>query len=611
MANIDLQEDVYNELKLNYGTLNLHGSNLNPNDPSLRITGPTTTSPSSGALVISGGAGISGDLNIGGKFVSEKGDYTGYTAYGNSSGDKTHLLYQMEPIISQTVSIIAKTKISGEDAMNTINFSASSSLTGGGGIIGITFSCNHEIDSGSTHTSPVENIPRIDVYDATAIVETITISQEIYNNLQEIGTGYAFGDFKPTDPGSLLALYTPIGDGSASDNYWICICKNIYYDPDNILATSDTVAYNSGDGTLWCKFVFSTPITLDTSAVYSFCLKSDTYHMVAPYNFIFPVPDDQRWGIWNMGDPPKGHLEALYNNRQCVFKLVQSVIKPMVDICLYVGNVDTSVSDVKISNNKTILACQEITAPSLPVIYTTKTSPPNITKHLGSVEAEQIIVNGIASFLNTDQAVSATTGSIICSGGIGLEKDLTTNGGINIILDTDAGSVTSGSLITRGGLGVGKSIFCGGSLNVIPTTQSTSITSGAAIIAGGVGIGKNLFVGSSLFLTQGSLTIPAGTGPFNNISIPNQNIIIMINNADIDANLTGFIVGTGNINGHKLDFYCDSGNRFILKELDIGSASSNQLKMCVGGDLSLNPPCYFSLLYLTTYSKWIVIAQRP
>lgn len=91
--------------------------------------------------------------------------------------------------------------------------------------------------------------------------------------------------------------------------------------------------------------------------------------------------------------------------------------------------------------------------------------------------------DGVQTFSNTSESTSTVTGAIICSGGLGLAKNLYVGGAFNLtgaasILDgTDSSSSITGSIVTNGGLGVGKNIYAGGN-GVFTGTLGASNLSG-------------------------------------------------------------------------------------------------------------------------------------
>ena len=68
----------------------------------------------------------------------------------------------------------------------------------------------------------------------------------------------------------------------------------------------------------------------------------------------------------------------------------------------------------------------------------------------------------------------------------------------------DATDSNSGSLITTGGAGIQKSLFVDGVTHLTNTTQSTSKTTGGIIISGGMGVSRNITIGSNIILDTGN-----------------------------------------------------------------------------------------------------------
>lgn len=101
----------------------------------------------------------------------------------------------------------------------------------------------------------------------------------------------------------------------------------------------------------------------------------------------------------------------------------------------------------------------------------------------------------------TTQSTSTTSGALVVDGGLGIAKNLSVGGSLNvqnglqITTTTPSTSSSSGAFLLSGGLGISH------------TTDATSYTSGGALsIAGGVAIEKRLFVQDSI-LTRGQMII--------------------------------------------------------------------------------------------------------
>jgi hypothetical protein len=77
---------------------------------------------------------------------------------------------------------------------------------------------------------------------------------------------------------------------------------------------------------------------------------------------------------------------------------------------------------------------------------------------------------------------------------------------------TDSNSSSTGALVVSGGVGIAKNLTVSGNLNVLGqetitnTTDSTSSSTGALIVSGGVGIGKNLTVSGNAIINQIKVT---------------------------------------------------------------------------------------------------------
>jgi fibronectin-binding autotransporter adhesin len=134
----------------------------------------------------------------------------------------------------------------------------------------------------------------------------------------------------------------------------------------------------------------------------------------------------------------------------------------------------------------------------------------NITSTAGSVQ-----------FTNTTQSTSVSTGSVVIGGGLGLGGNIFVGGVATFTNTTATSSVTTGSIVTPGGLGVGGGMYLGGVLNITSAAGSTTPTTGSFITAGGAGIGQNLNVGGNAIVNGalsvvGNISSTGGTVHFTN-----------------------------------------------------------------------------------------------
>ena len=144
----------------------------------------------------------------------------------------------------------------------------------------------------------------------------------------------------------------------------------------------------------------------------------------------------------------------------------------------------------------------------------------------GTIDGNLIVGGTITSSAgvqssNTTESTSTTTGAFVIGGGLGIGGNIFIGGVGNFTNTTPTTSTTTGSIVTSGGIGASGGMYLGGVFNGMDTTGSTSPTTGAAIIAGGVGIGENLNVaGNGVFSgslsVAGNISSTGGTVTFTN-----------------------------------------------------------------------------------------------
>jgi hypothetical protein len=124
--------------------------------------------------------------------------------------------------------------------------------------------------------------------------------------------------------------------------------------------------------------------------------------------------------------------------------------------------------------------------------------------------------------LDTTESTTKDTGSIITEGGIGVEKNISAGGNLNIsgnytlplkVTDvTDSTTKDTGSIITEGGIGVEKTIAAGGKLLIADVTDSTTKDTGSIITEGGIGVEKTLVTGGKVLVKDTTESTTKDTG---------------------------------------------------------------------------------------------------
>ena len=159
------------------------------------------------------------------------------------------------------------------------------------------------------------------------------------------------------------------------------------------------------------------------------------------------------------------------------------------------------------------------------------------------------VISATQHLYGLTNSTSATTGTLICDGGVGFAKDLYVGGtiygsingtittiGLSLSSTVNATSTSTGALIVAGGVGIGEdvyigsNVYCSGSIGsvygvIAGTSDTTSTSTGALIVAGGVGIGKDVKIGGTLGSTSsstGALTVAGGCGITEKLYVGNN-----------------------------------------------------------------------------------------
>ena len=211
---------------------------------------------------------------------------------------------------------------------------------------------------------------------------------------------------------------------------------------------------------------------------------------------------------------------------------------------------------------------------SATLLYTFATDSWNVNKQFIGLGAE---------FANTTPSTNTTSGALIVAGGVGIGGSvnagnavfkainntpignatpstgafttLTTTGAFvssgNIVADSGTASTgtTTGALVVVGGAGVSGRLNVGGNIVADSGTASTNTTTGALVVNGGAGISGAIYAGSIQNTPIGSST--ASTGAFTTITssstIISSGNVVAASGTDSSSTTTGALVVTGGI----------------------------------------------------------------
>jgi hypothetical protein len=123
-------------------------------------------------------------------------------------------------------------------------------------------------------------------------------------------------------------------------------------------------------------------------------------------------------------------------------------------------------------------------------------------------------VNTISSYgSNIVESISANTGLLIVSGGVGISANTYVGGNIDIRNKLivrggiESTTVSSGTLIVTGGVGISANTYIGGNTDITNNLvvrgglESTTISSGTLVVSGGVGVSANVYIGGNTNIT--------------------------------------------------------------------------------------------------------------
>ena len=282
-----------------------------------------------------------------------------------------------------------------------------------------------------------------------------------------------------------------------------------------------------------------------------------------------------------------------------------------------------SINPLKISSTQdvTLLSTKKISIQSDENMCDIKSSTQiDLSSIFLNVNTNYINSRGFISIQNTLDSNSINSGSLITKGGMGITKNITIGGDINVLGNlnllnnntfsdmksslsvtenistsgfllvkntTNSFNTTSGSCIINGGIGITKNTNIGGNINVggnsiiQGTFESHNIQSGSLILSGGIGIAKNTNIGGNINVGENSII--QGTQQSHNIqsgSLVLGGGIGIAKNTNIGGNIN--VGGNSIIQGTYQSHNIQSGS--LVLGGGIGIAKNTN----IGGNININ-----------------------
>lgn len=251
----------------------------------------------------------------------------------------------------------------------------------------------------------------------------------------------------------------------------------------------------------------------------------------------------------------------------------------------------------------------------------------------GASALTSITVTGLSQFTAAAsfQAITATSlalsTTLNVTGAATFSGNATLNGPVSIGNTTDASSATTGALVVSGGIGIAKQSFFNGAVTMnaavtinaavscTSTVETVSSTTGAFVISGGLAVGKSVFVGQGLTVTgaavlSGTVTVQTGQITLNTVSIVDASGLLTVASASPGFRVAGsasikntqyvnsidlFALGNTytDTNHESLQFTTTSTDTFTIMARNAGNGVTRKLVLQSGGlntgQLALNP----------------------
>jgi len=413
----------------------------------------TSTSTTTGALVVSGGAGISGAL------------FTG----GNISSSDT---------VNATANVRTGNLIANSTVTSTSTTTGALVVSGGAGISGALFTGG--------------NISSSDTVNATANVRT----------------GNLIANSTVTSTSTTTGALVVTGGAGISGN--IYVGGNIFTSDGNV--TNPSISFSSDTNTGMYR-VGTDSIGFSTNAARRLTISSsdiaDPFNLTigsggseASRHFAFINPD----GLTT----PQNYIYSRWadiNTRVQIGFRYNYLTRP-VEVVNPVANSSRYSSISLIKNNQ---IGEEING-SGRVDLMAFTDQGEIRVSNGEPGTPSFSFNNDTNtgmYLVGTDSIGFTTGNIrrmvIGNTDVSVDPELP----LRVANISDSTALDTGALRVLGGISANGNIFTGGNSRVLGNIASTSTTTGALVVTGGAGISGNVYIGGNIFTSDGNVTNPS------------------------------------------------------------------------------------------------------
>ena len=491
----------------------------------------TATSSLTGALQVLGGAGIQGDLYVGGRII-----------VGGDSVDNSFVSLNITGGTSATSTTTGALTVVGGVGIGGSLFVKNISYIDGSQIITtatINQYANQTTITAGTDTAVNTSTGNITIWN-TSTLQTITDRGSATSNAMSIFNATSADN---STTGALVVLggvgigqdLRVGGDIYTRDQQVLTTSTvNDYANQTSIIAGTDTaISTSTGNITIWNTSTLQSVTGRGATTTNAIVISNITSATSTATGALIVAG-----GVGIGGDLYVG--VDIYSNNQKV--VTTASINQYANQTSIIAGTDTAIStstgSITIWNTSTL---QSVTG-------------------RGATTTNAIVISNITS------ATSTATGALIVAGGVGIGGDLYIAGNIVANKLTIEYTTITTTLIQTDDI-----------ITTSNLTQSTSTDSGALLVAGGAGIGGNLWLGGNLNIATGSTlsvgntqvfatTITAGTDTAVNTSTGNiviwntstlqsitnrgnttTNSISIINTASSTSTTTGALIVTGGV----------------------------------------------------------------